>query len=773
MKNKITSKIPEAFESNTSRPEFILSEALEGRDNEVRKSRDDALLRFSVANVQHLDKHRVVAVQNLLEHGDQFGVWETPRKWSPSEHSQSTMKICMRKRIAHILKNYNGRTLSPAVETLLDTAALVMSRYLILLRVGPVGLGRKSNARSLDPSTIKQLAYGTLPLMFAIAISKRLATRNIPLQSFNSKTFLKSIELDDLEILAERQKNSILNEWRRMSVLADRGLWSDVPALGAIRRTITAVSGPALKIAPEHKPNHHIPLPDEYVAAMGSRSLWLIESAAPCLIKVATEIRMIWHKTADASANPETIRKKRSRLLSDYLKDFIWIDGNGKTIEAPPFVLRMSQHGKASNLGRSTKTQNLNSAGLFEDSTPRTQVESQITKTRLIYWPPRTFADIIGLMSNVQMAHLFVIALSTGTRRSEALNFSRNCLVYARDGQPYANGETFKLVQRHDGETRDWVLPSIAVKAVEQQARIVELLETIGPIRPDLGESTRSRKTPDHLWGQVGGTADRTQPFTNFGKALDRYAQILSLDRSPGGQNLRPHRFRKTLARLAALALTQAPKILMDVFGHSSIEMTLYYILADKDLQGDIEKVSRELRIIKAEHTVSDMIAAEDTRDLMSRTGGYGGTAARTISAAIRLERTRVHARGEDWGSSNVRELAEILTLQGKAWQYVRSGVICTKYPGTESGPCNRSRGQPEPSRCMTHCKHRLEEAFLREDVNTAIAHAVEFYEQAVLNGDDLLAAHWAGQIRTQVGRFDDLRLQWSSNIHVANILAT
>jgi hypothetical protein len=202
----------------------------------------------------------------------------------------------------------------------------------------------------------------------------------------------------------------------------------------------------------------------------------------------------------------------------------------------------------------------------------------------------------------------------------------------------------------------------------------------------------------------------------------------------------------------------------MDVFGHKSIEMTLYYILADKDLQADIEKVSRELRVMRAKEAVKKMVSDEETQTEGLSLGGYGGPAALMVHRAVEVHKDRLHRRGEKWGANSAVELAELLTLQGKAWQFVRPGVICTKFPGTESGPCNKSKGHPEPASCQSHCKHRLEEAYLREDVDGAIRDAVKAYNEAVESEDELAQALWAGQIRAHIGRFEDLRSKWMSN---------
>jgi hypothetical protein len=210
----------------------------------------------------------------------------------------------------------------------------------------------------------------------------------------------------------------------------------------------------------------------------------------------------------------------------------------------------------------------------------------------------------------------------------------------------------------------------------------------------------------------------------------------------------------------------------MDVFGHRSIEMTMYYILTDKDLRAEIEVVSRELRVMRAKEVVEKMVEA-DTAGItagVAEYGGYGGPAAVSIHHAIETHREQLHRRGTDWGLETSRELAELLTLQGKAWELVRPGVMCTKFAG-EAGPCNKSKGRPEPSKCLSHCSHRLEETFLHEDVDGTISEVVEAYEQALANNETLTAAHWAAQVRAHVPRFADLHDKWIANPTVAALM--
>ncbi len=751
------------------------------RAPDIRETREAALSLVSAENVQHADVQGVLALQAALQHGHRYGIWSTPSKWNPGEHSKAVLNVDLRARIVHFLSDALKQAvldddraaelaaadavlqrLPSPLQRAVDELVLVLTRYLLVLRMGPAGIARNKNGVALDPSNINDIAYLWAPPMLAAVLPKMLADRD-------RNGCLCLLTPEDVEGLSAAGKKQALLEMKRMHLLAERGCWGDVPVIGDAVVAVTPVAGAAAVVAEQAKRDPHRPLPDDYVSEMGKCSLWLIQDLAPNLLAVAEKVSKLWAETDDPALKPHSIQSRRVRALKPLLERFEWRDHLGRPIVEPPFPLRLSQVGKNSNASKKEDTED---DGVDErpDADPAGN-EDQLQ----VEWPPRSLGDILGLMHNVQLAHIFVVLLSTGARKAEALDWQRDCLEYSVNGMPYANGRTFKLVERHDGEKRDWVLPDLAVQALEQQVRMVALLESIGPQRPARPQvPAPTGDSPTHLWVQRGATSEgaRFAPLKGLNTALVSYARTLGMETSPGGQRLRAHRFRKTVARLCALALTQAPKVLMDVFGHKSIEMTLYYILTDKELQAEVEQVSRELRVMRAKEVIEKMVDAENSPTALPL-GGYGGPAALAMQRAIDVHREGLHRRGEQWGANSVIELAEVLTLQGKAWQVVRKGVMCTKLPGTETGLCNKSRGHPEPSRCASSCDHRLEEDFLREDVDASIAEAIAAYRVAAEDEGSMEKALWAGQIRAHVPRFEDLRLKWENDPIVQEVMKT
>ena len=737
-----------------------LSSAHRQKQGELVSTREHALRTLSVENIQHLDSSSLLTLQRTLRHGDRFGIWVTPPEWEPPGSHPAMLSIDLRRRIEHHLSTlFRGGSLNFDSTTLtqwLDHGVLLLARYLVLLRMGPAGLNSKKTYQPLDPNTITDIAYGAGSALFACAIAKKAHAQHIEVaiatSEYSDQLLLRSMQLSDLEHLTKSTRRRVLLECNRMRMLAELDLWLDAPSLTAPSPAQAMLAAPQENEEPKERESH-LPLPDDYLAEMARRSLWIMRDLAPNVLSIAEKMVRLWERTSMQHFAGSTTRDKRRDALGELLAIHRWIDHEGNAFDAPPFLLQLT---KSTGFG------------------PERSSQSDESDLR---WPPENHRDVLGLLGTVQVAHYFIVALSTGARASEIVSLERDCVFYAVDGRAYANGKTYKLVQRHDGESRDWLLPDIAVDAIEQQVRLVSLAERLAYIDPDSAGPMDEREideSPNHLWGQLSGgvSSDARLPLRYVNLHLRRYALTLRMETSPGGQNLRSHRFRKTLARLVALALTQAPKLLMDVFGHKSIEMTLYYILTNKELRAEIETVSRELRVMRAKEVIERMVDAELASQQRPDVDlhGYGGLATISIQSAITTHRQRIHRRGSDWNANSAIELAELLTLQGKAWEQVRKGILCTKLPG-ESGPCNRRKGRPEPSKCQSSCVHRLEEAFLREDIDAAIQSAVDAYEHARSNDEPLIAAHWAGQIRTNIPRFSDLQSKWVRNATVRALM--
>lgn len=737
---------------------------------QFRTAHLDVLNKVAVEDVQHMDQLSLLHLQSMLGHGSTWGIWQTPRSWFPGGF-KAGWNARVRDRIVDLLPKEELGTevcldLQPRISQLLESAVLSCTRYLVLCRIGPVSL---SNLRdSLDPSVIAQMGYSHLPILASVSIEKAfrstIAIDDLLQESVVDGTCFSRLEFTDIDALeySDSVKQVMKGELKRMHAAFTRGIWTDSPGIGTDITKVTSVAGDKQGYELEAKASPHLPLPDDFVGAIGQKSNWLILNLGPNLLCILKEFLSIWEKSAQLGLGSRYV----SEICQKYLAGYSWIDTNGRALEALPFELRLNRRGAHSK--KLSKPQSMERL-VKEESLEGGGDTSEIS----VSWPPRGAAQIFGLARLLQGAHLFVIGLSTGARNGETLVMERSCVHRAPDGVPYANGRTYKLVRLHEGEVRDWPLPELAERAFDQQEKLISLVERLSPLGQQgavADPRTISRGTG--LWFMAN---DRAAEITSAGlqAVLRNYVVYLGMEISPGGQGIRPHRLRKTLARMVALSIVQAPKVLQDVFGHKDIEMTLYYILADKSLAAEIDVIVRELRVMRCSDVIASMVLAEEERPRAGPqwvgqgsamvppvVSGLGGRAAVSVCLAVEEYGRELHRTSQEWGAESVEELARILSFGGTTWDLVRPGVLCTKSLG-QFGPCNTKRGHPDPGSCQTSCDYRLEEAWLREDVERCLSESIEHWERETEDGQDLIAEFWAGQVRMHVNRFSDLKTKW------------
>jgi hypothetical protein len=234
-------------------------------------------------------------------------------------------------------------------------------------------------------------------------------------------------------------------------------------------------------------------------------------------------------------------------------------------------------------------------------------------------------------------------------------------------------------------------------------------------------------------------------PMTYMGYAIQSFVNALELEGLLGDATAHTHRFRMTVARLAALALVDAPAVLFDLLGHDNFETTLGYMFSDPEARAEILEVARA-----TEYAL--------TKDVVEALPSAAGPAAPKMREA--LEHFRVQTGKERFDTETLDEAVEVLMLAGAPFQIVRKGVLCTKGAG-QVGACSSGRSLPNPAACRTHCVHRLELASAKAQVNETIQYLLSKIEGADVS--EMLRASFEGQLLMQLRRFDDVREQWIS----------
>lgn len=691
--------------------------------------KDEALALYPLESLQHLDAEGALRCQMILGHGGTFGIWETPE--TMIQHmSKSMRRIDMRRRI---IDNVNVRKQTSAFfDERISAGVLWLTRLALLMRLGPAGIGGTARRKSLDASTVTDRIYQHFAKLVALGIT--IQVKNF---THSNAGFISELKAEDLHLW--QAKEGPRTELKRLTQLHVLGLWTDAPKPRDFKNNTTAVRGPANASTPENKRASFLPIPDDYLSVMGPRVLWLIRDLGPNLIHLLETLNTM---RGTEKTSPAVIK----RLTSHYFECNVWRDRNGQVIEKPPFDLK---HGSK----RGVKS--------HEDFSKHDPFE----------WPPRHWSSVQALAVSLQSAHLWLALLVMAARIGEIATLGRDCVEYAGDGQTYANGKTYKPSRNLAGKERDWPIPDILVTTFGQQVRLVEACESLASVLNDTEEMRELLGNNTHLWASLGasGSADPTKKLATYDQAIRNLAVRISLSPKPGGKNIHPHRFRKTLARLAGLAIDGSQKVLMLLLGHEDVTTTLGYMQSDPGFAKEVDDITRELRIMRGEALVEDMRAALRGQNSLPY-GGHGGGGAPVLADAVRDYEEKLHRSGQEWGAGTARELSVLLTNNGESARLISAHVVCTKTAG-EVGLCSSKKGAIVTSNCQTECRNHIEDKTGRRDTERVIPILVKQAQENIANNDWLPLARDRKQLEQELKRYDDIGAHWRADPEVRAIL--
>ena len=141
-------------------------------EQEIRQTQALALAHVRASAIQTLGAKESLDVQRILQHGEEFGWWDTPHPWHPGG-ADSVRHCNLRQRLLYFLEQELGHVgfaqsrNDVSFEKFFDEALLSMVRYLIVCRCGPASL--RPLGSPVKPSNLAQLAYQYLPHMAALS----------------------------------------------------------------------------------------------------------------------------------------------------------------------------------------------------------------------------------------------------------------------------------------------------------------------------------------------------------------------------------------------------------------------------------------------------------------------------------------------------------------------------------------------------------------------------------------------------------------------------
>jgi integrase len=485
-----------------------------------------------------------------------------------------------------------------------------------------------------------------------------------------------------LNALVDAGERGVISDYPRFFA-AGRGP-AEEAGLEPVRRDATVLEPAAAASASRVEP-----FPDDFVTEFIKRALWIQENLADSLIdhvKRDMKVREDYLEQGIGVRKPVVGHTRREELAAGP-----WLDAAG----APLTRLKY----------------------------PISQITDDNRAAPSTEWPPRDLKTLSLMMTILQGCNLGIVNLCTGARSSEIL---------AADDEPFGprsgryQSVTFKLVEEFGGQPRDWPLHPCAERAIDKQRMVSELY------RP---------KSEKQLWVTLAGESGSR--LAHATSVFIRTVEYLGLSHLLGEGSAHMHRWRHTVARLVALSVVGAPKVLFDLFGHKDVDMTLHYMLSAPDIADEAMRVAKEMTFAMVENAVVETMEE-------STSGPAASSLRDNLPMAMR--------RSEDaYDTKSLRETAEVLTFDGAYWSLVREGVICTKGP-LQYGPCTKRRGVPDPGACRTSCGHRLELAMSKSQCEEALAALIRERTGAVADGLEMLVANLDGQIVAELKRWDEVR---------------
>ncbi len=673
----------------------------------VEASRLACLQGFEPADVQHLERDGLLAAQTLLEQGQTWGYWHTPEELVPGKMSKYARNI----NLAARLRDYLGTEgITDAPNALIEEGVCTLTRLGVLLRLVPAGTSAAKASRALKPVTICNSLYQHMTCIAARAMCRKLESAEEACGLFYYLT-----DADQHELNAKKRTRI---ELERLHTLAARGQWHDVPPSPETTQTTDPSRVPNV-LPPEKKPVPHSPLPDGWLEEIGPRVLWVIQELGPHLLHLLEALPESMSKL-DWSLSNTAIYSKCWLLIATHLAKYPWLDRAGRPL-TPPFALTTAN-------------------GRWGADT--------------LEWPPRTYEHIVNLSVILQSSHLFISLLACAGRIGEVATLKRHCVAIERDGEGYLNRHTYKLSANFLGDDLQSPAPPILQTCMGQQARLAAAFDRL-PRSFNEGQMPGKARFGDELWVSIGTVgAIGEEAGVSFKFALFKLAERLGVNPKPGGKNVHPHRFRKTIGRLAGVALFNSPLVLKRLFGHKSIEMTLHYILCDPGIREEAETVLRELRVMHCAEALEEIHHAVANNLPLPANGGAG--AARLV-AAVENQEAHLREQGRVWTEGSAYELACLLTGQGKGWRLINANIVCSK-DWVCSKPHRHKDLELDKPKCDPGCENRIVLARRRRDIEQSIEQYLDIARRAQADGQLLVMAHSMENLREALGYYADLR---------------
>ena len=460
------------------------------------------------------------------------------------------------------------------------------------------------------------------------------------------------------------------------------------------------------------------PFPDQYLSEAGQRWMFYIEQIGPNLVRIARDwehfsqsedlkVRKRKSSKLGDELAPSSVKSRRAERQKQYLRDFVWLADDGRPIHDIPFGC-----------------EGLN-------------------------FPPTNFKQLTKLISLHQGAVFQISALLSAGRQGEVLTISRSSVDALSSGDDNSGAISFvdqrerKTSDRSAGTRAAWPVPVMLIPGLLNQAAISAVIH---------------QSPSPYIWAGLN--------HNNFGGArIDPYRIISNFAPEHGlveylgdHANAHAHRFRKSLVRLAVLALDRAPAVLMTILGHVDLETTLGYILSHPDIRG-------ELRTMLGEHRAE---VALEVGEALDECAGPGAEALKKMRERyFDLKDVPTNERVQ---RRRQREfIAAMLMDGGTDLKIIFPGVICIK-PLEANGKCRRKGRAPNPALCQINCSYRVDHPSRKPHVHAIIDDLIDDLSDPFVEASEF-SGWWKAQLRDHILIFRDIHQSYMSDERVIRLL--
>jgi integrase len=455
------------------------------------------------------------------------------------------------------------------------------------------------------------------------------------------------------------------------------------------------------------------PLPDEWLNQALPRISFYLEEVGPNLLRVSSDwaaVQSVGQYQAAARGSGQVGKayadERRGLAWQAYLESFDWVTSDGRPMRELPF----DRDG--------------------------------------LQFPPINFSDLLDLFRHLQESALQVVLLLSAGRVGEALSVSRTAIEAAPGGggASYAliEGRTYKPSPHSVGERKVWPVPQKVLEWLKQQAEITGALG--------------SDPSSDALWISLG-TREFGAARIEAGYHVARFTRRHGLGPFVGeGGRVHPHRFRKTIARLAVLALHGGPMALMVLLGHKDMVTVLRYALSSPTMRQEMRELITDIRF--------ELL--EEISDGLDEAGSPGAETLRRAREKF-FDEIQVPAN-ERVQQRRQREFLAAVLAEDIDAKIVFPGVVCIK-PLETAGKCSSAGREPNPSLCQSDCVHRIDLPRRKSEVRAIIEQCLDDLDAPEVRDNLLHRRFMVSQLIDHLHIFDDVREEYSRSPRVRDAL--